>query len=141
MKKLNVKNKVLIEAPLTKVWEVLIAPKFIRQWDALPEDFQDYYLETGREIEWAGSSKMVVTEMVAQETLKLSLYQTKWDLSPSECDISFTYSLKADAEQTALSIQIGDFAQLNNGLEYYESYTESATKVLTKIKALAENKV
>ena len=141
MKKLNVKNKVLINAPLNKVWEVLIAPKFIRQWDALPEDFQDYYLETGREIEWAGSSKIVVTEMVAQETLKQSLYLSKWGIAPSECDISITYTLQNIDENTELSVLIGDFGQLAGGDVSYINYSEFAEKALGKIKALAENKV
>jgi uncharacterized protein YndB with AHSA1/START domain len=141
MKKLNVKKKVKINAPLSKVWEVLVAPKFIRQWDALPEDFQDYYLETGREIEWAGISKIVVTDMVAQKTLKQSLYLSKWGIPPSECDISVTYDLKNLAEQTELSVEIGDFAQLMGGEDYFNFYTEFAEKALVKIAALAENKV
>ena len=140
MKKRIVKHKVLIEAPIAKVWEVLIAPKFIRQWDSLPEDFADYYLEVGREIEWAGSSKLTVTEMIAHERIKMSLYVYRWELPPSAYDIGYTYSISPDGENTQLSIEIGDFGVLENGEEYYNASEEFAEKSLKKIKALAENR-
>lgn len=138
---LNVLKEVLIDAPANKVWEVLIAPKFIRQWTVLPADFQDYYLETGRVIEWVGSSKMIVTEMIAQHTLKQSLYETKWGISPSECDISCTYTLNIKSDRILLSLEIGDFAQLEEGETAFNFYTDFAEKALNKIKALAENRV
>jgi uncharacterized protein YndB with AHSA1/START domain len=141
MKKRNVIKDVSINAPVSKVWEVLIAPKFIRQWDALPEDFQDYYLEVGREIEWAGTSRLVVTDMAANELLVQSLFLNKWDIAPSECDVSISYRLEQNGEQTSLTIEIGDFSKLKDGEKVQEQYTEFADKVLGKIKAISENKV
>jgi hypothetical protein len=140
-KKLIVENNLLINASVSKVWEVLIAPKFIRQWDAIPEDFNDYYLETGREIEWSGTSKLIVTNMIAQEILVQSLFLNKWDISPLECDISIIYRVEAIDGQTAISIEVGDFSQVKDGREYYDSYVEFAERVLVKIKAIAENRV
>jgi uncharacterized protein YndB with AHSA1/START domain len=141
MKELIAKDKILIEAPVAKVWEVLVAPKFIRQWDALPEDFADYYLEVGREIIWSGNSKITVTEMLAHERLRLALYVTKWELPPSAYDIGYTYQLSESDGFTFLSIEVGDFNQLANGAEYYEESVMFAKKVLKKIKSLAENRV
>ncbi|TDE18169.1 SRPBCC domain-containing protein [Dyadobacter psychrotolerans] len=140
MKELIVESKTIIDAPVNKVWEVLIAPKFIRQWDSLPEDFADYYLEVGREIEWSGSSKITVTKMVAHEYLSMSLFLAKWGLSPSEVNISYAYTISVSGEQTVLSVKIGDFGALPEGEEYHMTYAEFAEKVLEKIKALAENR-
>ena len=140
MKELIVRSEIEIEAPLAKVWEVLIAPKFIRQWDALPQDFADYYLETGREIEWSGNSKITVTEMLPHDYLKLSLYVNKWELGPSSYDIAYHYKLLEQDNNILLTIEIGDFAQLADGDEYYNASLEFAEKALNKIKLLAENR-
>ena len=140
MEELIVKDKIFIEAPVAKVWEVLVAPKFIRQWDALPEDFADYYLEIGREISWSGNSRMIVTEMLPHEKLKLSLYVAKWELPPSSYDIAYTYQLSESEGFTVLTIEIGDFGQLANGADYYNESVIFAERSLTKIKSLAENR-
>jgi uncharacterized protein YndB with AHSA1/START domain len=140
MKELIVTNEILIDAPVSKVWEVLIAPKFIRQWDALPDDFGDYYLESGREIDWSGTSKITVTEMVPSERLKLSFYLAKWDVPPSGCTTAYTYTLAEVDGRTNLKLEIGDFAQLAEGEHFYEVYTDFAEKALKKISLLAENK-
>jgi uncharacterized protein YndB with AHSA1/START domain len=141
MKKLIVNKNIDIHAPASKVWEVLVAPKFIRQWDALPEGFPDYYLEVGREVEWSGSSRLIVTEISANELLKQSLFLSKWGVTPSEIDISISYKLIQMDNSTKLSMEIGDFAQLKEAQGMYDHYTEFAGKVLGKIKALSENKV
>lgn len=141
MKELIVKNTVIIDAPLAKVWEVLVAPKFIRQWDSLPQDFPDYYLETGREIVWSGNSRTTVAEMLPHEYLKLSLYLNKWELGPSSYDINYRYRLSEQENSTILTVEIGDFVQLADGEEYFDSFVEFAEKALSKIKSLAENRV
>ena len=141
MEELIAKNQIIIDAPIAKVWEVLIAPKFIRQWDSLPQDFPDYYLETGMEIDWSGNSKITVAEMLPHEYLKLSLYVYKWGLGPSSYDIAYRYRLFARNTSILLSIEIGDFGQLPDGAEYYSASVEFADKALNKIKLLAENRV
>lgn len=140
MKQLHVTAKVSIDAPINKVWEVLIAPKFIRQWSSLPSDFPDYYLETGRVIEWVGSSKITVTDMAPQRILKQSVYENKWGISPSNCDISYTYKLNDENGAIQLAVEIGDFSQLSEGKVVHQLYSQIAEKSLVKIKALAENR-
>ena len=141
MKELIVRNEITIEAPVAKVWEVLIAPKFIRQWDFLPEDFGDYYLEVGVEIVWSGNSKMTVVEMVPHEILKFSMYVSKWELPPSAYDIGYIYNLSDENGFTKLSLEVGDFGALTDGEGYYQTSIDFSERVLTKIKAIAENRV
>ena len=140
MKELVVRNEILIDAPVSKVWEVIIAPKFIRQWDSLPEDFGDYYLEVGREIDWSGNSRITVTEMVAHERLKLSFHLSKWDVPPSASDTAYIYTLAEADGMTRLTLEIGDFAQLAEGESFYDTYLDFSEKALKKISLLAENK-
>ncbi|CAG5073050.1 hypothetical protein DYBT9623_04576 [Dyadobacter sp. CECT 9623] len=138
---LIVKQEILIEAPVSKVWEVLIAPKYIRQWDDLPQDFGDYYLEVGRVIEWTGSTRLTVTECEPHERLAMKLYAFKWELPPASYDIAYTYQLSIEYNGTRLSLQIGDFSALPEGKNYYDSSLEFAGAALEKIKSLAQNRM
>jgi uncharacterized protein YndB with AHSA1/START domain len=138
---LTVNDKVFIEAPVSKVWEVLVAPKYIRQWDDLPHDFDDYYLETGRTIEWSGISKMTVTVCDPHKSLVFSLYVSKWEQPPAAYDIGYRYDLKEQDSGTLLRLSIGDFSILPDGDDYYKTSKEFAANALGKIKSLAENRV
>jgi uncharacterized protein YndB with AHSA1/START domain len=140
-KELIVKQEIWIGAPVAKVWEVLVAPKYIRQWDDLPQDFDDYYLEVGRIIEWTGFSRLTVTVCEPHEKLALKLYAFKWEQPPAEYDIAYTYQLTAEKEGTLLTLEIGDFSALADGQNYYDSSVEFAGMALEKIKSLAENKM
>jgi uncharacterized protein YndB with AHSA1/START domain len=138
---LVVKDKIEINAPASKVWEILIAPKYIRQWDDLPSEFGDYYLEPGRVISWTGISRLTVTESEPNALLKLSLYVDKWELSPASYDIAYTYKLFDSGAGVTLELEIGDFSVLSDGEQYYESSKEFAATALEKIKNLSENRL
>jgi uncharacterized protein YndB with AHSA1/START domain len=138
---LIVSSEISIDAPVSKVWEVLVAPKYIRQWDDLPHNFDDYYLEVGRVIEWSGITKMTVTACEPNEKLRLSLYVEKWEEGPAAYDIAYTYKIAERDSQTILSIEIGDFSVLPDGQDYYKSSEEFAALALEKIKSLSENRV
>lgn len=138
---LIVSKEIFIEAPLAKVWEVLIAPKYIRQWDDLPQDFEDYYLEYGKVIDWSGMTRLTVTGYEPNKLLVFSLYVSKWELSPSSYNIAYTYRLAEKGDGTALHLDIGDFSVLPDGQDYYGSSLEFARTALEKIKKIAENRV
>jgi uncharacterized protein YndB with AHSA1/START domain len=138
---LIVTSQIRIDAPVSKVWEVLVAPKYIRQWDDLPQDFDDYYLDTGRVISWPGFSKMTVKVCEPYEKLVLDLYSEKWEQPPAAYDIAYTYDLISNEGVTTLTLQIGDFGILPDGENYYQASEEFASIALEKIKSLAENRV
>lgn len=138
---LTVSKEILIEAPVAKVWEVLIAPKYIRQWDDLPQDFEDYYLENGKVIDWSGMTRLTVTACEPNESLVLSLYVSKWPEAPSHYDIAYRYRLAETERGTLLQLEIGDFAVLPDGDGYFASSGEFAGTALEKIKNLSENRV
>lgn len=138
---LIVQDDILIEAPISKVWEVLVAPKYIRQWDDLPHDFDDYYLETGRTIEWSGISKMTVKVCEPHKSLVFSLYVSKWEQPPAAYDIGYQYLISEEAAGTRVALEIGDFSVLPDGEDYFSTSAAFAVNALTKIKNLAENRV
>ncbi|MCF0070760.1 SRPBCC domain-containing protein [Dyadobacter sp. CY261] len=138
---LTVSKEIFIEAPVTKVWEVLIAPKYIRQWDDLPQDFEDYYLEYGKVIDWSGMTRLTVSGYEPNELLIFSFYVSKWEQSPSHYDIAYRYRLAEQQGGTLLQVEIGDFSVLPDGRDYYASSEEFAKAALEKIKNLSENRV
>ena len=137
-KQLIIRNSILIDAPPHKVWKVLTQPEFIRQWDDLPPDHRDEPLAMLSRLEWPGSSSLTVTEFEPNQLLRLSLYSHNWELPPANYDIGYAYRLVEDGDKTKLDIEIGDFAVLSNGPDFYGASDEFAKTSLPKIKELSE---
>lgn len=143
MKSLTVKNQIEINSTVSKVWEVLTMPKFIRQWDELPEDFNDdLALSKGTEVMWhqpnGQFTKLTVTELVQNKFLKINLYGSKWDMPENAYDIAYNYNLADMGGQTKLEIEIGDFAVLPNGGDYYSASVDFGQTAIKKIKEISE---
>lgn len=138
-KSLIVKNNIRIDAPLERVWEVLTKPKYIRQWDQLPEDFGDFEIHPATVIEWPGYSKLSVVEFVPNQMLRYELYVPTWEERVT--NIGYTYTLTVDNEDhTWLGVEIGDFAILADGDKYFDSSVDFEKTASQKIKELAERR-
>lgn len=139
-KSLIVKNNIRIDAPVSRVWEVLTKPEYIRQWDSLPEDFGDYEIHPATVIEFPGFSKMSVVEFELNKTLSYSLYVPTWE-DENISGIGYSYSLSVDEQgHTWLGIEIGDFAILTEGDRYYGESISFGETASQKIKQLAEKR-
>ncbi len=138
-KSLIVKNNIRIEAPVTRVWEVLTQPRYIRQWDSLPEDFGDFEVHPATIIEWPGQAKMSVVEFEPNRTIRYNLYVPGWEQQVN--NIGYTYTLSVDDNgHTWLGIEIGDFAILTEGDKYYDESIQFGETASHKIKELAEKR-
>lgn len=138
-KSLIVKNNIRIDAPLERVWEVLTKPKYIRQWDQLPEDFGDFEIHPATVIEWPGYSKLSVVEFVPNQMLRYELYVPTWEERVT--NIGYTYTLTVDNEdRTWLGVEIGDFAILADGDKYFDTSVDFEKTASQKIKELAERR-
>ncbi|TGL65486.1 hypothetical protein [Leptospira jelokensis] len=135
---LKVSDQISINASVQKVWEILTNPKFIKEWDDIPENYTEGSLRLNSVIEWEGHAKMVVTEFEELKTLKLKLFLPKLKLNPSEYDVSYCYTIIYDAG-VVLKFEIGDFSSLPNSNDYYESTIEWLNTAKIKIKELAES--
>ncbi|PZR19895.1 MAG: hypothetical protein DI539_12505 [Flavobacterium psychrophilum] len=140
MKSLIVKNNIRIDASVTRVWEVLTKPEYIRKWDELPENFGDYQIHPMTVIEWPGYSTLKVVELALNEKLRYSLYVPAWN-DESITTVGYTYTLSVDDDgYTWLGIEIGDFAILEEGMKYYDASVTFGETASHKIKALAEKR-
>lgn len=139
-KSLVVKNNIRIDAPVTRVWEVLTKPEYIRQWDELPEDFGDYEVHPATIIEWPGHSRLRVIDFEINKKLRYSLYVPAWN-DENFTNVGYTYTLSSDQDgNTWLGIEIGDFALLTESVKYYDASIEFGQTASQKIKELAEKR-
>ena len=51
-KELTVRTEILIDATTTNLWEVLINPKYVAEWDELPEDYPKEEMAVGSKVVW-----------------------------------------------------------------------------------------
>lgn len=141
--KLIVKDEVLIEASPPKIWEVLTLPKYVSQWDELPEDYPDHPMTEGSEVVWnhpnSGRTITKIIKAMEPKELKIALYSSTWEEKVNEGDISYIYKLENRNGSTLLKIEIGDFSLLADGQKYYDASAEFAAESKHIIKKLAEN--
>lgn len=139
---LIVKDEVLIDASPSIVWEVLVTPEYVAQWDALPEDYPDDPMTEGSKVVWENPNggETVTTIINAEENkeLKIALYLSNWEVQPDVGDVAYIYQLEEKNSQTLLKISIGDFSLLEDGQKYYEASVEFAAESKNVIKNLAE---
>ncbi|MFD1954925.1 SRPBCC domain-containing protein [Paenibacillus thailandensis] len=142
--RLIVHQEIEIDAPASNVWQVLVKPEFIKQWDDVPESFDEPELQLGSELVWHLEedefTQLTVTELVPFKRLRTSLYVSNWEpaeeLGPD--DIGYLYELTEREGRTALSITVGDFGKLADGERYYEATIGFAEEASAQIKRLAE---
>jgi uncharacterized protein YndB with AHSA1/START domain len=142
MKRLSVEQEITIHASPAKVWDVLVKPEFIKQWDDVPENFEDEALTLGSEMLWrhpdGKTTSLTTTELEPLGRLKLALHVSNWQSPPPLGDVAYAFSLSGQNGETRLSVTIGDFAKLPDGQQYYDASVEFAETALPKIKELAE---
>jgi len=139
---LVVRTSVAIEAPPSAVWAVLTTLRFLGEWDDLPDEYSGESLALGSELVWkrvdGGYTRLTVTGFEPRKRLRLSLYGSSWELPPDSYDVAYTYSLADQDRGTLLSIEIGDFAGLPHGRDFYDASLEFGRTASRKIKDLAE---
>lgn len=139
---LVVRMAISIDAPVSTVWTVLTTLRLLGEWDDLPDEHSGDSLAPGSELIWhridGGYTKLTVTSFEPHRSLRLSLYGSSWDLPQASYDVGYTYSLSARDDRTLLSVEIGDFAQLRRGKDFYDASVEFGERASRKIKELAE---
>ncbi|WP_277631324.1 SRPBCC domain-containing protein [Atopococcus tabaci] len=79
---LTVKDEILIETPPSRVWEVLVNPTYVAQWDELPEDYPSDNMTAGSKVVWEhpNGDQTITTVIKAEENTELviALYGSNW---------------------------------------------------------------
>lgn len=129
---------VQINATASRVWDVLVRPEYIRQWDDVPEDFEASSLVMGSVLEWAGSARLTVTLCEPQSHLRLAYHSPNWS-SPVD-GIAYDYELQESSGGSRLIVRVGNWAKAPDGRaqDYYHASIEFVQAAVVKIKQLAE---
>lgn len=142
MQPLIVKDEILINAAPSKVWEVLTNPKYVTQWDELPEDYPSEQMSHGSKVVWehpdGGQTVTTIIKADENKELIIALFSTNWDEPLKEGDVAYRYRLEELNGSTLLKIEIGDFSLLEKGQNYYDASVEFASDSKKVIKELEE---
>src|SRR5262245_14369205 len=122
---LVVRTAISLDAPASRVWRVLTDVRSFGQWDDLPDEYVGDSIELGSELVWirmdVGYTKLTVTVFEPCARLKLARYGSTWPLPPDCYDVGYTYALAEHGGRAALSMEIGDFAAIPHGRDFYEA--------------------
>jgi uncharacterized protein YndB with AHSA1/START domain len=141
--RLTVYDEIQIEAAPSKVWEILTNPKFVAQWDELPEGYPTENMKVGSKVIWdlpnGGQSITTIIHAEKERELKIVLNVTNWEIKPHEGEVAYLYQLEERTGSTLLKLTIGDFSLIKDGQVYYDASVEFAANSKKVIKQLAES--
>ncbi|WP_078392723.1 SRPBCC domain-containing protein [Shouchella patagoniensis] len=142
-KELSVRTEILIHASPAYVWEVLVNPKYVAEWDELPEDYPTERMTVGSKVIWdLPNGEQSITKIIKadkEKELVIALLGTGWEMKPTEGDVAYHYTLIERGDKTLVTLCIGDFSLLKDGQMYYDASVEFADNAKTTIKRLAES--
>ncbi|GIO22792.1 hypothetical protein [Oceanobacillus sp. J11TS1] len=68
---LIVKEEITINASSENVWDVLTLPKYVAQWDELPEDYPEEPMTVGSQVVWdLPNGEQSITTIIKAEKKK-----------------------------------------------------------------------
>ncbi|MDP1621531.1 MAG: SRPBCC domain-containing protein [Bacteroidales bacterium] len=144
-----IKNTILIEAPVSKVWDALTNPEKTRIYMFGCETVSDW--QVGSELLWKGNFEgremIFVKGHIVSYQPGTKLVYTTFDPNSAMADIpenylTVTYLLEEQNGQTLLTVTQGDYAIVADGeRRYNESYNngEGWNPILVEIKKLVES--
>lgn len=142
-KTLTVKDEIFIKAAPAKVWKVLVSPKYVAEWDELPENYPPEDMMLGSEVVWEhpNGEKTITTviKAIEEKELIIALFSSNWEDPPEEGDVAYHYKIEKQEQGTLLKIEIGDFTLIKHGQDYYDASVDFASTSKEIIKQLAEN--
>ena len=145
---LYVNNNIIINAPISKVWDALINPEQTKKYMFGCETVSDW--KVGSSLLWRmdyeGKEFIAVKGTVVAFVPDQKLVYTVFDPNSAMEDIpenylSVTYELSVENSQTLLRVTQGDYSTVAEGeRRYNEAYNDGVgwTPILEKIKIILE---
>jgi uncharacterized protein YndB with AHSA1/START domain len=147
MPKLFVEKTIEINAPVSKVWDVLTSPEYTRKWAPEFSGGAELYIESdwklGSPVLWKGQDGSVIVEgnVTALEPntfLRFTVFDVRGEKPLVTEEDGITYELTEHADKTTFRLLQGDFAVMTEGEKYHRLSAEVWDRVLPEVKALAE---
>lgn len=149
MKKLFVDKTFEINAPASKVWDVLTISEYNSHWATeFSSGGPQFRLESTWELEspvlWKGQDGTVIVEgnvtaLQRNKLLRFTVFDVRSPERPTVTDEDgITFKLTERNGKTTLHILQGDFSVMTDGEIYRDASAEIWDKVLPKVKEMAE---
>src|SRR5581483_852999 len=140
---LFVKQSIEIEAPASRVWQVLTSRDLTRHW--VPEFFgQPAELvsgwQLGSTVYWNMLSdgktyvEGTITLLEPSKTLRYTVFDIRSERPPVSDEDGITFTLVEREGHTQLSVMQGDFGKMPDGEKYYNASVAVWERVMPKIK-------
>ncbi len=147
MPKLFVDKTIEINAPASKVWDMLTNREHTSQWAPEFSGGAPFHIES----DWKPDSAVLwkdqggnvivegnVTALEPNKFLRFTVFDVRGEKPPVTEEDGITYELTEHTGKTTLRLLQGDFSAMPEGEKYHRLSAEVWDRVLPKIKALAE---
>ena len=147
MSKLFVEKTIEINAPVSKVWDVLTSREQTGEWASEFAGGAPLHIESrwklGSPVLWKDQDGTVVVEgkvtaLESHTLLRFTVFDVRGDRPPVTEEDGITYRLTEQSGKTTLRILQGDFSVMAEAEKYHRLSAKIWDRVLPKVKALAE---
>jgi uncharacterized protein YndB with AHSA1/START domain len=149
MSKLFVDKSIEIDAPVTKVWEVLTVRRYTSNWAPEFSGGSPFLIESdwkpGSPVVWKDAEDRTIVEgnvtaLDPPKLLRFTVFDVRSERPPVKEDDGITYELSEKDDKTRLHVLQGDFSAMPDGEKYRDLSAEIWERVLSKVKELAERR-
>jgi uncharacterized protein YndB with AHSA1/START domain len=149
MPKLFVDKTIEINAPASRVWDVLTQREYTDVWAPEFAGGAEFHIESdwrvGSPVLWKGQDGSVIVEgnVTALEPntfLRFTVFDVRGEKPPITEEDGITYELTERGGKTTFRLLQGDFSVMTDGEKYHRLSAEVWDRVLLKVEELAEGK-
>ena len=140
---LFIRKEIMLDAPVSKVWNSLTEPKYTRQYMYECDAISDW--KKGSELIWKGHHdgkvyvKGHIVDIDPEKLLRFTTFGADSKLPDIPANYStVTYALTPEGGKTKLIITDGDFAKIADGQARYKDSMGGWNTVLPKLKETVE---
>lgn len=147
MSKLFVDQSIEINAPVSKVWDLLTKPEYTSEWAPEFSGGSPFHIESdwklGSPVFWKDSEEKTIVEgnvttLKSEKLLRFTVFDVRSEKPPVSQEDGITYQLSEKDGKTILHVLQGDFSVMPEGEKYRDMSAEVWARVLPKVKELAE---
>lgn len=131
MKKLFVKKSIIINAPASRVWNVIVSAKTWDKWMLVPPEIKNKEpFGLGSKVFWKdGAGKVYLTGTVAifepNKRLAFDLEDVSWKRKAKPGEVTYTFALTDKNGATELAFSLGDLAIDPEAEKWFDAYNTS----------------
>jgi uncharacterized protein YndB with AHSA1/START domain len=147
MSKLFVDKSIEINAPVSKVWEILTEREYTAEWAPEFSGGSPFHIESnwkpGSPVHWKDSEGKTIVEgnvtaLVPKRLLRFTVFDVRSERPSVTEEDGITYELSEEDGKTTLHVLQGNFSAISEGEKYRDMSAGVWDHVLPKVKKLAE---